>query len=95
MLSCLCQYLNRYILRNQILIDQLAQKFKFRLTGCRKADFNFLKANLYKQLEKLDFFIQTHRYDQCLIAIPQIHAAPLGCFFYIFFPCPVHAWLRW
>lgn len=55
MLSCLCQYLNRYILRNQILIDQLAQKFKFRLTGCRKADFNFLKANLYKQLENSIF----------------------------------------
>ena len=95
MLSGLCQHLNRDIIRNQIFIDQLSQKFKFRLACCRKADFNFLEANLDKQLEKLDFFIQTHRYDQCLIAIPQIHTAPLRCFFYILFFCPVHTRLWW
>ena len=91
MLSRLCQNLDRYILRDHILLDQCTQKLIFCLRRCRKSHFDLLEAYIQKHLEEFYFFLQTHRLDQCLIPIPQIHAAPDGRFFNMVFLHPVIA----
>ena len=40
-LSGLGQYLDGHILRNEILLDQGAQKFIFCLRGCRRSQDNY------------------------------------------------------
>ena len=69
MFSCLCKYLNRYIIRNEMLIDQCSQKSKLCLGCCRKTDLNLLKSNLNQHLKKLYFLVQAHWLNQSLIAI--------------------------
>ena len=61
MLSGLSQYLDSYILWNEILLDQGTQKFIFCLRGCRKTNLDLLKANFHKKLKKLYFLFQAHR----------------------------------
>ena len=86
MLSCLCQYLDRYIIRNHVFFDQGSHKLIFCLGSSRESNLDLLKSNIYQHLEKLQLFIQTHRLDQCLISITQINAAPdWRCVYIIFF----------
>ena len=79
------QYLYGHIIRNQILVDQLTQEFIFRLRSSRETDFDFLETDVYQQLEEIYLFLQAHRYDQGLIAVTQIYAAPEGRFFNVVF----------
>ena len=44
--SCLRQNLNGDIIRNEILFNQGAAEFIFSFGGCRKTNFDFLKANI-------------------------------------------------
>ena len=76
MLSSLSQYLNSYIIWNQIFIHQTAQESIFSFRGCWEAYFNFLEANLNQHLEELYLLIETHRNNQGLIAISQVNRAP-------------------
>ena len=87
---CLRQHLNRYIVRNQILFDQRPAELVFRFGCSRKADLDFLESDLHQILEKLQFFLQTHGRNQCLIAVPQVNAAPDRCFFDHGLLCPAH-----
>ena len=91
MLSCLCQYLNGHIIRNQVLIDQCSQEIILCLGSGRETDFDFFKTNLYKQFKEFYLLFQTHRYDQCLVSITQIDAAPDWCLIYISLFHPVIA----
>ena len=94
MLTRLCQHLDRHIFRDHILLNQCTHQLIFCLGCCRETDLNFLESDINKHLEKLQLFVQTHRLNQRLIAITQIHTAPDRCFIYIFFFCPVHADFR-
>ena len=72
------QHLDGDVVRDQILFNQGAQKFKFRFAGGRESHFDFLKADLHQILEEVQLFLQAHRHHQGLVAVPQIHAAPDG-----------------
>ena len=95
MLSRLCEYLNRHIIRDQILLDQRAEELILGIGSCRETDLDFLKTDLYEELEELYLLLQRHRNDEGLIAISQIHAAPYRCMVYIFFLSPLHAADGW
>lgn len=55
MLSCLSQHLDRYILRDQILLDQRTEKLILCLRSSRKSNLNLFKTDLYKKLENSTF----------------------------------------
>jgi len=93
MFSCLSQNLNRNVIRNHILLDQCSKKLILCLRCCRKSYLDHFKSNIYEELEKLQFFIQAHWFDQCLVSIPQIHTAPDRCFINRIFFYPVITWL--
>ena len=69
MLSCLCQYLDRYIIRNHVFFDQGSHKLIFCLGSSRKSNLDLLKSDINQHLEELQLFIQTHWFDQCLVTI--------------------------
>ena len=95
MLSCLCQYLDGYIFRNQILIDQCAQESIFCFRCSRKSYFDLFKTNLYKQLEKLHLLIKTHRDHQRLVAITKIYRTPCRSLVNILLFRPIQTYFRW
>ena len=45
-LSRLCQYLNRHIIRNQILLNQSAEELVLGLGSCREAHLDLLETDL-------------------------------------------------
>ena len=79
-ISGLGQYLNGHILRDHIPLDQRPHKLILRIGSRREAHFDLLKTHLDQKVKKLQFFLQAHGFDQRLIAVPQIHAAPEGRF---------------
>ena len=87
-LSCLCQYLHRHIIRNQLPVDQSTQKVVFRLGCSRKSNLDLLETDLNQHLKKLNLFLKTHWLDQCLITISKIHTAPYRrlCDAVLFYP---------
>ena len=44
--SCLCQNLNRYIIRNQIPFDQCTAEFIFCLRSSWETNLDFFKTNI-------------------------------------------------
>ena len=56
MLSCLSQHLDRYILRDQILLDQRTEKLILCLRSSRKSNLDLFKTDFYKKLEKISTF---------------------------------------
>ena len=52
MLAGLREHLDRDIGRDQLVVDQMAGEFKFRIRCCRKADFNGLETQVHQMLEK-------------------------------------------
>lgn len=90
MFSGLGQDLDGDVVRDQIVIDQVAQEFEFRFRCGREADFDFLKAHGDQDLVKFDFFFQIHRDDKGLISVAQIDATPDRRLFRIFPLRPGH-----
>lgn len=87
---CLGQHLDGHIVRDHIVLDQRPAELILRLRRSRKADLNFLKADLHQITEKLQLFFQVHGCDKCLVAVPQVNAAPDRCFFDHGLGCPAH-----
>ena len=54
MFARLREYLNGYVVRNQIAFDNRTAKFVFRFACGRETHFNFLKPDVAKKLEKYD-----------------------------------------
>ena len=86
--------LDGHIVRNEIILDQTAEKFVLRLGSCRKPDLNFLKADFDQKLVKIDFLFQIHRDDERLVPVAKVHTAPLRRFVNMVFFCPVKALFR-
>ncbi len=76
MLPGLGKHLHRNILGNHILFDQCPHKLIFRLGCCRKSHFNLFKAYIDQHLEKLQLLAKTHGFNERLISVSQINAAP-------------------
>ena len=57
MLSRLCQYLDRHIRRDHILLDQRPHKLVFGLRRGRKTNLDLLEADIHKHLEELKLLL--------------------------------------
>ena len=79
--SRLGQNLDRYVVRDQVLLDQRPQKFVFGLACGGEADFDLLKADLDEELEELQLLFEVHRDNQRLVSVAQIDRAPDRRFF--------------
>ena len=86
--AALGQHLHGDIGGNHILFDQGAQELVLGLTGGGETHLDLLEADLHQHLEELQLFCKAHGHDQCLIAVPQIHAAPCGSLFNMVFFYP-------
>ena len=77
-LARLRQHLHRHVVGNQPLVDQAPDEIELGLRGRRKADLDFLEAELDQQAEHPHFPLGVHRLDQRLVAVAKIDAAPRG-----------------
>jgi hypothetical protein len=75
-LAGLGQHLDRDVGGNAIALDQFAQEGVVVARCGRKADLDFLEAELQQQVPHARFLGRGHRLDQGLVAIAQVHAAP-------------------
>ena len=94
MFSCLGQYLNGNILRNQVLFNQGTKKLILGLGSSRETNLNLFKTNLYKKFEKLNLLLQTHRNYKCLISVTKVYRAPDRGLIHIFLLRPFHTFHR-
>ena len=69
--------LDGHVLWNLIALDDFADEVEVRLGGGREADLDFLVAHLHQQVEHAVLALGAHGIDQCLVAIAQVHGAPL------------------
>ena len=74
--AALRQDLDRDVVRDEVLFDQLADEVVVGLRRRRKADFDFLEAHGHQGLEHLHLAARIHRVDEGLIAIAQVDRAP-------------------
>ena len=74
--TSLYQHLNGHVIGNQIALDEGAEDFILGFGSGGEAHFNLLKADIHQRFEKQQLFFQIHRGNQCLVPVPQIHAAP-------------------
>ena len=94
MFAGLGKHLDRNIIRDHVLLDQGAKELILRLGCSREADLDHFKSYIYEQLEKFQFLIQAHGFDQRLVAVTEVHAAPDRRFIDRIFLHPVVARLR-
>ena len=64
------------VVRNQVVLDQLAHEIEVGLRRGRETDLDFLEAGLHQQVEHAPLARGVHRLDQRLVAVAQIDAAP-------------------
>src|SRR3954471_2771743 len=70
--------LDRDVVRDQVLLDQLTDEVEIGLTGRREADLDLLVAHADQQLEHPPLAVGRHRVDQRLVAVAQVDRAPAG-----------------
>ena len=76
--AALHEDLDGHIIRNKILVDEVAAEIKIGLRGRWKADFNFLETDFEQGIPHPHLALMAHGLNERLIAIAQIHAAPNG-----------------
>ena len=77
-LARLRQHLHGDVVGNQLFVDQLAHEIEIGL-GCRgETDLDLLEAALQQQHEHAELAFRIHRFNQCLVAVAQVDAAPDG-----------------
>ena len=72
------QHLDGHVLRDALLVDELAEEFVLRLRRRREAHLDLLEADLHQHVVELQLLLQAHGHHQTLVAVPQVHAAPGG-----------------
>jgi hypothetical protein len=76
LLLALHEALHPDVIGDALLIDQAAREIELDLRRGRKADLDFLEAELHQQVEILELFLHAHGHGQRLVAIAQVDAAP-------------------
>ena len=76
MIAALGEHLHGDVVRDQVLVDELAQEIELRLRSGRETDFYFLEAHIHQHLEHAQLLAGVHGVDEGLVAVSQIHAAP-------------------
>ncbi len=72
------EHLHGHVGGNQVALDEPAREVVFRLRCRREADLDFLETELDQQREELELLRDRHRLHECLVAVAQIDAAPVG-----------------
>ena len=70
------QHLDGHIVGNQFFLDDFAHKIEIGLRGGRKSHLDLLEADFHQHVEHAPLTRRIHRFDQRLIAVAQINAAP-------------------
>ena len=70
------QHLDRHVLGDQVLLDDLAHEVEIGLRGRRETDLDLLEAELQQHVEHAPLALGAHRLDQRLVAVAQIDRAP-------------------
>ena len=70
------QHLDGDVVRDHLLLDQLAHEVEIRLRRRREADLDLLEAHLHEELEHPRLAVGIHRLDQRLVAVAQVDRAP-------------------
>ena len=70
------QHLDRHVVGDQVLLDDLAHEGEIGLRGRREADLDLLEAEPQQQVEHAALAVGPHRLDQRLVAVAQIDRAP-------------------
>ena len=76
-LAGLDQYLDGDVVGDHVVLDDLADEVEVGLGGGREADLDLLVAHVDQQLEHAALALWAHWVDQGLVAVAQIHGAPL------------------
>ena len=75
-LAALGEDLDRDILRDQVVFDDVTNEVEVGLRGRRESDLDLLETHLDELDEHRVLAIEVHRIDQRLIAVAQVDAAP-------------------
>ena len=62
---------------HQVLLDDFAHEIEIGLRGGGKSDFDFLEAYFHQHVEHAALAGAVHGFDQRLVAVAQIDAAPV------------------
>ena len=76
-LARLDQDLDGDILGDHVVLDDLSHEVEVRLRRRGEADLDLLVAHLHEQVEHAALALGAHRVDQRLVAVAQVHGAPL------------------
>jgi hypothetical protein len=76
LLPALHEHLDRDVVGDQVVLDELADEVEVGLAGRRKADFDLLEAHLDDGVEHAPLADGIHRVDQRLVAVTEIDRAP-------------------
>jgi len=79
-LARLGQHLDRDVVGNRIVFDQLAHEVEVGLARAREADLDLLVAHLHEQVEHDALALGAHRIDERLVAVAQVDRAPARSF---------------
>ena len=72
-IATLDEHLNRHVVGNQVLFNELANEIKVGLTGRGEAHFNFGETDLAEFFEHAALALGVHRVDERLVAITQVN----------------------
>ena len=75
-LARLGQHLDRDVVGDQVLFDELANEVEVRLARRREADLDLLVAHAHEQVEHDPLALRAHRIDQRLVAVAEVDRAP-------------------
>src|SRR4051794_33250559 len=72
------EHLDRDVVGDQVVFDQLTDEVEVGLAGGGEADLDLLVAHPDQQLEHAPLAVGGHRVDQRLVAVAQVDGAPAG-----------------
>ena len=76
LLTALREHLDRHVVGDQVLGDDLADEVEVGLAGGREADLDLLEAHPHDLFEHAHLAGRIHRVDERLVAVAQVDRAP-------------------
>ena len=76
LLAALRQHLDRHVVGDQVVLDELADEVEVGLARRREADLDLLEAHLHQGVEHAPLARRVHRVDQRLVAVAEVDRAP-------------------
>jgi hypothetical protein len=77
-LACLGQHLDRDVIGDGVGFDQVAHEVEVGLRSRGERDLDLLEADPDQRVEHPALALAVHRFDQRLVAVAQVGAAPYG-----------------